>query len=43
MDQIYPNGVFPVENAKSERHHWILHIQISLGTEFQLKLKILIF
>ena len=33
--------------SKKERvnstHHWILHIQISLGTKFQLKLTILIF
>ena len=29
-------------NSKRERHHdWILHIQISLGTKFQLKLEIL--
>ena len=29
--------------AKSEHHHWILHIWIRLGTEFQHKLTILIF
>ena len=28
----------PVENKKSEHHHGILHIRISLGTKFQLKL-----
>ena len=28
--------VFPVKNRKSEDYHWILHILISLGTEFQL-------
>ena len=38
-----PKKVFPVKNWKSEHHHWILHIQISLGTKFQLKLTILIF
>ena len=27
----------------SEQHHWILHIEISLGTKFQLKLTISIF
>ena len=33
-----PRKVFPVENKKSEHHHGILHIRISLGTKFQLKL-----
>ena len=37
LDQIYPKKVFPVENGKREHRHWILHIQNSLGTEFQLK------
>ena len=32
-----------VQNRKSEHHHWILHIRNSLGTNFQLKLKILNF
>ena len=32
-----------VENGKSEQHHWILHIRISLGTKFQPKLKTFIF
>ena len=36
-----PKKVFPVKNWKSE--HWIPHIQSSLGTKFQFKLKILIF
>ena len=31
------------ENGKSGHQHWILHIRISQGTEFQLKLKILRF
>ena len=35
--------VFPVKNKKSEHHHGILHIWISLGTKFQLKLTILTF
>ena len=30
-------------NRKSEHDHWILHVRISLGTKFQLKLTILIF
>ena len=30
-------------NQKSEHGHWILHIKISLGIKFDLKLKILIF
>ena len=34
---------FPVEKRKSEHHHGILHIWISLGTKFQLKLIILSF
>ena len=38
-----PKMVFPVENRKSEHHHGILHIWISLGTKFQLKLIILSF
>ena len=38
----WPKKVFPVKNWKSERH-WNPHIQISLGTKFLLKLKILIF
>ena len=38
-----PKKVFPVENRKSKHHHGILHIWISLGTKFQLKLIILSF
>ena len=38
-----PKKVFPVENRKSEHHHEILHIWISLGTKYQLKLIILSF
>ena len=36
-----PKRVFPVKNKKSEHHHWILHVRISLGTKVQLKLIIL--
>ena len=30
MDQIFPEKVFQVKTRKSEHHHWIVHIQISL-------------
>ena len=43
LDQICPRKIFMVKNRKIEHHHWILLIQISLGTKFQLKLTILIF
>ena len=42
-DQICPRQIFILNNRKSELHHWILIIQISLGTKFQFKLTILIF
>ena len=35
--------IFPIKNRKSEHRHGILHIWISLGTKFQLKLIILSF
>ena len=35
--------MFPVLNRKSEQRNWILHIRISIGAKFQLKLTILIF
>ena len=38
-----PESVFLVNNRKSEHHLWILHIWISLGTKFKLKIKFLIF
>ena len=38
-----PKKVFPVENRKSEHYYEILHIWISVGTEFQLKHIILSF
>ena len=41
LDQICPRKM--VKNRKIKHHHWILHIQISLGTKFQWKLTILIF
>ena len=43
LDQICPRKIFMVKNRKSEHHHWIPLIQISLGTKFQLKLKMLTF
>ena len=42
LDQICPKSVFPVEKRKSEHHHWIFQIQISLETNSQLKLTIFI-
>ena len=35
--------VFRVENEKSKHHNWILHIRISVGIKFDLKLTILTF
>ena len=43
MDKICAKRALLVENRKSEHHHWILHIQISLGTKFSFKLKNLLF
>ena len=43
LDQIYPNKVFPVKTRKSEHHHGILDIWISVSTKFQLKLTIWVF
>ena len=42
LDKIFPVKIFMVKIRKSEHYHWILHIQISLGTKLQLKLTILI-
>ena len=40
VDQIYPRKILKFKNRKSKHHHhWILHIQISLGTKFQLLIK----
>ena len=38
-----PQIVFPVQNRNTEQCHWILHIGISLGTKFALKLQKLSF
>ena len=38
-----PKRVFPVKNRKSGHRHWILHIRLSPGTKFQLKLTFLMF
>ena len=43
LDQICPKRVFPVKNTENVHHHRMLHIYISLGTKFQLKLIILFF
>ena len=43
LDQIYSINIFLFKNRKSEHHHWIPHVQISLSTKFQLKRTILIF
>ena len=43
LDSICPKRIFMVKKRKSQHHHhWIRHIEISLGTKFQLKLTILI-
>ena len=42
MYQIYPKRIFLIENRKSEHYHWVLHIRISLGTNFQSKFTVLI-
>ena len=36
LDQACPKGVILVKIGKSEHHHWIRHIRISLDTKFQL-------
>ena len=36
LDEIIPKTVFPVENGKTQHHHWILHIRISLGNQILL-------
>ena len=42
MEQISKKSILP-ETQKNEHHYWILHIRISLSTNFQLKLTIAIF
>ena len=41
LEQIFPKKVFSFKKRKSEHHHGILNIPISLITKFQLKLTIL--
>ena len=41
FEQICPEDVFLVKNIKSERHHGIQSIRISVGTKFQNKQTIL--
>ena len=43
LDQIYPKKVFAIKERKSEHHHRILHIWISLSIKFQLKLTTWVF
>ena len=43
MDQICSERLFPVLNRKSKHCYWILHIRISLGIKFYLKLTTLNF
>ena len=43
LGQISKKSILPVENTKNEHHWWILHSQINLSTNFQLKLTIAIF
>ena len=37
LDQICSKKINPVQNRKSEHHHRIQHIQISVNTKFHLK------
>ena len=41
LEKSSKNRILPVENRKNQHHH--LHIRISLGIDFQLKVTILIF
>ena len=43
LEQICPKRVFLLKNQKNEHHHWILHVRISVGAKFQLKVTILMF
>ena len=43
LNQICPRKIFMFKSRNKEHHHWILHIHISVGTKFYLKLTILIF
>ena len=38
LHQICLKRVFTIKNGKSEHHHWILHIRISLSSKLHLKL-----
>ena len=37
LEQLSQSRVFPVENGKSERRYWTLHIRISLDTKFHVE------
>ena len=43
IDQTWRKKVFPIKNRKSEHHHCILQIRISLGIKFHLKMTTFIF
>ena len=43
MEQISKKSILLFENIKIEHHYWVLHIRISLSTNFQLKFTIAIF
>ena len=43
LEQISKKKILPVKNTKNEHRYWILHIRISLSTNFRLKLTIAIF
>ena len=42
-EKISEKSILLVENTKNEHHYWILHIEISLSTNFQFKLTIAYF
>ena len=43
LEQSSQKRIFPIENRKTEHHHRVFHIRISLNTKFQLKLTLLTF
>ena len=43
LEQSSQKRILPIENRKTEHHHRVFHIRISLNTKFQLKLTLLTF
>ena len=43
LEQSSQKSILPIENRKTEPHHRVFHIRISLNTKFQLKLTLLTF